>query len=347
MTPDLGGSRGLTITPRMSRPARLTVIAVAVVVILLLIDTAAWWLVTSRMMAEAAAWQQARIAAGYRVTAGPPTRAGWPLRGELAVPGVTIATDAPGAQEAAWQTTEARLVYTPWRPNQVTIVLNGPQTLRFGTAPPVTLQVQNLDLVVPLDELGAAGGLVATARHIQLPLPGGSLDIDAVWLRLSPTDMRVSLSAIRLPVPAGPLGITINSLEVQASSTVTLPPQRDPAVAATAWRDAGGQLLVNEFVLSWGPLDVHGTGKFGLDTTLQPNGSGALRITGYAQAIEALVRSGAVTQNNARVATTLLGLVSHPGSGGVPQADLPFTLRDGLLSTGAVPVMRVPRLALP
>ena len=331
----------------MSRSARLSAIVAALVLLLLAIDTAAWWLATSRMAAEVAAWQQARIAAGYTVTAGEPSRAGWPLRAELVITGITIATGRSGSQDVAWQTSAAQLVYAPWHPSQVTIVLDGPQTLQFATARPITLQLQNLDLVVPLDQLGQADSVVATARHVQLPLPAGSLGIDAIWLKLSSSDLHASLSAITLPVTASPFGITIGSLDVQASSTVPLPSQPDPALAATAWRDAGGQLLVREFVVNWGPLDIHGTGTFGLDAALQPNGRGTVRVTGYGQAIDSLARSGTITQNNARVASTLLGLVSHPASGGAPQAELPFTLRDGLLSTGSIPVMRFPPLALP
>ena len=100
-------------------------------------------------------------------------------------------------------------------------------------------------------------------------------------------------------------------------------------------------------MLGWGPLDVRGSGSFGLDRALQPTGRGSLRITGFKQAIDALIRAGIVTANNGRVASTLLSLVSRPGSDGVPEAELPFSLQDGLLVSGAIPLLKLPPLALP
>ena len=332
----------------MSRPLRVSGFVGAAVLILLALDTAAWWLLTSRLQDEATAWQQDRIAAGYTVTAGAPSRGGWPLRAVLTLPDVAVATGAPATANAiAWRTGEVRLVYAPWRPTEASVLLDGAQTLQFGTAPAVTLQVENLDLVLPLSAVGQANGFVAMARHLQMPLPTGRLGVDALWLELAPAAFHLSLSSVTLPDPGLPLGVTVNALEVQAHSTIPLPQQRDPAAAAAAWRDAGGQLVVSAATLQWGPLDVHGTASVALDQALQPVGNGSLHITGYAQAVDALARAGIISRNNAKVAGTLLGLLSHQGSDGVPQADLPFTLHDGLVMAGAIPLMKLPTLAWP
>ena len=332
----------------MSRSYRLPIIAGTIVVALLAADMAAWWLLTSRLMAEAAAWQQARADRGYRVTAGPPVRAGWPLRAVIRLPQVGIATGDPGsAALVAWRSDEARLVYTPWQPTQVTIVLDGPQILQLGLAPAVTVAVETLDLIVPLDPTGQAAGFSATARRLRLPLPAGQASVDAAALSVGPADLRLSLSALTLPSPDLPLGVTIGVLDLHARSTVPLPDQRDPAEAAAAWRDAGGQCVVDDLVLGWGPLDIHGSGTFGLDRALQPAGNATVRMTGFGQAIDALARSGLMPRNTATVVSTLLGLMSRPGPQGVAEAELPFTLANGLLSTGAIPLTKLPRLALP
>ncbi len=332
----------------MRRSLRLPVIAAAAVLILLALDTGAWWLLTSRLQAEAAAWQQDRIAAGYTVTAGTPIRGGWPFRAVLTLPDVLVATASPGTADAVtWRTGEVRLVYAPWRPAEASVVLDGAQTLQFAAAPAITVQVENLDLVVPLGTLGQANGFVAQGRHLQVPLPTGRLGIDSLWLELAPAAFHVSLSSMTLPDPGLPLGVTVNVLELQAHSTTPLPEERNPATAAAAWRDAGGQLVVSEATLEWGPLDIHGTASLGLDRALQPVGSGTVHVTGYAQAADAMARSGIMTRNNAKVATTLLGLMSHPGDNGVPQADLPFMIHDGLVMAGAIPLMRLPAVAWP
>jgi hypothetical protein len=332
----------------MNRLLRLGLIAAIAVATLLVIDTVAWWLVTSRMQSEAAAWQQARIAAGYEVTAGAPVRAGWPLRAEVILPAVGIATGTSGSPDrVAWQAGEARLVYAPWSPAQVTLVIDGPQTIQFGTHPAIAVGVQSLGVVVPLNAAGQADGVVVVARQLQCPLPNGTAGIDSLWVKLSAAELHISLSAITLPGKALPFGLTIGSVDLHARSTIPLSPVQDPAAAAAAWRDSGGQLVISEFALGWGPLDVHGTAMLSLDRALQPVGNGTIRMTGYTPATEALVRDGMITRNDARVARTLLGLLSHTGEDGVPQADLPFSLRDGLLSTGAIPLIKLPPLALP
>ena len=106
-------------------------------------------------------------------------------------------------------------------------------------------------------------------------------------------------------------------------------------------------MIVSAAALQWGPLDVRGTASFALDQSLQPVGNGTVHITGYAKAVDALARAGIITRNNAKVAATLLGLMSHQGSDGVPQADLPFTVHDGLVMAGAIPLLKLPALALP
>lgn len=333
----------------MSRLARRSLLSLAVAAILILVvDTVGWWLLTSRLEAEAAAWRQARVEAGYIVTADQPRRAGWPLRAVLAFPDVGVATGRAGNPDAiAWKTDEVRLVYRPWRPSEVTVGLAGTQTVQLGAAPSTTLQLDVLDLVVPLDQTGQAAGFVAMARRLQLPLPSGRLTVEVLWLQVGLADIHLSVSALTLPEPGLPLGVTVNSVDLQARSTVPLPPERQPMAAAAAWRDAGGQVVVDAASVEWGPLDVHATAVLSLDKSLQPVGSGTVRLTGYNQAIEALVRSGLVTRNNARVAGTLLGLMSHDGGNGTPQADLPFSLRDGVLMSGAIPLLRLPPLVLP
>ena len=70
-------------------------------------------------------------------------------------------------------------------------------------------------------------------------------------------------------------------------------------------------------------------------------------MTGFAEVTDALARSGAISRNDARVATTLLGLMARPGAGNVAEADLPFTLKDRTLSVGAIPVLKLRTLAVP
>ena len=221
----------------MSRKTSLVIGLGLLAGILLAADGGGWWFVTSRMEAEAAAWQHAQAAQGWVVQAGTPVRSGWPLRGELVLPGVTLATGTPGQRDAiAWQTDQVRLVYEPWHPAMMSVVLDGQQTIRYGTEPPVNLDVERLDVNVPLDRSGQAQGVAMAATGVSVPLPGGPLRIRSLSLLVRTAD---------------------------------------------------------------------------------------------------------------RGASTLLGLMSRPGASDVAEAVLPVTLRDRTLSVGAIPLLRLPALALP
>ena len=323
-------------------------VALAAVAIVLTIDGVIWWLATARIATEVATWEQARRAEGNVVLTGPQSRAGWPFQAELILPMVTLATDTPGQPDAAaWQADKVRIVYSPWHPTTVDVLVDGKQTIRFGGAPPVALVVDPLDAHIPLDASGQAQGVVIRARAIAVPLAGGPVRIDALSVRVRQDDAFVSATAATLPGRSLPFGGTIQSLDLHARFTGPIPALRDPAAALAAWRDGGQRLLVDDLALRWGPLDVRGHASLGLDQALQPEGSGNIQLTGYAEVIEALARSGAVTRNDARVATTLLSLMARPGAGETAEADLPLTLKDRTLSVGAIPLLRLPALAVP
>lgn len=332
----------------MSRTARVTVLLASLALLLVAADTVAWWVLTGRMLQAFADWQQLRVAEGVAVMTGPPARAGWPFWAEVILPDVTLATDAIGQPDAlGWQTAQLRLVYAPWHPAQVDMQLDGPQTLRFGSARPVMLTTAQVRAHLPLDASGQAQGVVITGRGLSLPLPGGLVGIDALTLRLRPTDVFLSATDATLPGRSLPFGGTIASLDLHIRFPAALPPWRDPASVLAAWRKNGQRVLVDDLALRWGPLDVRGSASLGLDAAMQPEGSGTVKLTGFMEGVEALARSGAITRNDARVAATLLGLVARPGAGEGAEADLPWTLQDRTLSVGAIPLLRIPALAVP
>jgi hypothetical protein len=327
---------------------RRLLLPASIVAVIILAHTGAWWWLTNRMEAETEAWQAARRAEGYVVSAGVPARGGWPLRAEVSLPDVTLATGQPGAADAlAWQVPALRLVFTPWQPTDITVEIDGTQSVRAGAAPPLVVNAEQSTILIPLTEAGQAAGAVMRAHGISLLLPGGAVEAGQLWLTLRPAEMQLSLSTLTLPIRNLPFGGSIASLYLHARSSVPLPPQRDLAAALAAWRAAGGQLSLDDVSLRWGPLDAGGNAQLGLDGAMQPAGSGTLHLTGYAEAIEALVRAGTITRNDARVIGTLLGLMSRSEAGKPPEVTLPVTLRDRTLATGAIPLLRLPALDLP
>ena len=157
------------------------------------------------------------------------------------------------------------------------------------------------------------------------------------------------MTAERLAIPGTtlPFDGAIDSLSARLHVTMPILLLPDPAQTATAWMHAGGRLIVDQATLHWGSLDARGTGSGGLDATLQPFATGTLHLTGYAEAIDALARAGTITGNDARVATTLLGLLARPVADGPLAVDMPLTLQGGKLSMGMVPLLRLPTLVWP
>ena len=330
---------------------RVVVVAMLAAAAVLGIDTVGWWWITRRIEQEVAVWQQDRRAEGMAVSAGQPSRAGWPLKAELLLPAVTVASVHTGQSDnLAWQAEQVRLVFAPWRPTKLDVLVDGRQTVSVGVMPPVNITADRLDLTVPLSLSGQAQGFMVTGQNIALPLERGPVSVDRLSVRLRADDVFISLTGAALPGRSLPFGGAVRSLDIHARSTGALPPLQDPAAGLTLWRDQGSRLLLDDLALVWGPLDVHGHASLGLDAALQPEGSGEVQMTGFVEVTEALARSGAISRNDARVASTLLGLLAKPGAGGPGRAaevDLPLTLRDRTLSAGAIPLMRIPALAWP
>ena len=332
----------------MSSKSRLSIIVAGVVALVLAVDTAAWWFVTDRMQVEVAAWRQARIAEGAVVALGTPQRSGWPFEAVLTLPTVTLATDTPGQADAiAWRSEQVHLVYAPWQPETLNLMVDGSQALRFGEAAPVAVSVGQLDAHIPLNLAGQAQGIVVAARELSVPTPRGSIRLGSVSVRLRQTDAFVSATDATLPGWSLPFGGTIASLDFHARASGPIPDLRDLSAALTAWRDHGQTLAIDDLALHWGPLDVRGHASLRLDAAMQPEGSAAVQLTGFTEVLEALARSGAITRNDERVASTLLSLMARPGASDVAEADLPLTLKDRTLSVGMIPLLRVPPVFLP
>lgn len=319
----------------MKRPALLA--ALCAILILVLADTAIWWVVTGRMAGAALAWERARQAEGYTVMARPPARQGWPLRAGLLIPAVTLATDTPGQPDAAvWQAGDVRLVLSPADPGVMSVLLEGPETVQLGAAPPVPISAALLDVAIPLDGSGAR-----LAAH-SLMLGGASVRT----LTVQVAGLAVDVTAEGIVLGSTPLGL-VDQAHLTASTSAPLPPLRDPASAARAWRDAGGVLTISQVAATAGTLDVSGSATMQLDQALQPSGSGTMRIAGFKEASDTLAKAGVLTRSQAQVAVTLLTLLARPGPGGALVAELPLRLDGGVFSAANMPLARLPALAVP
>ncbi len=332
---------------RSLHPVTRTVLFVglAVLMVLLAVDTAAWLWLTRRMAADAAAWKAARVAEGYVVDCLSPVRGGWPLRAEVTVPNLSLATSAAPAS-VRWQADRVVLRYSLLHPTVLLIALEGQQHVRFGAAAPVDVTARQLGVLVTL---GHAGHAVVTVegRDVVLPLPAGPLEVGRLSAQFDGMGGTVAARAVRSPGVTLPLGGVIDSVGLTAHSSVPVLPGRDLVQMAAAWRDAGGHLTVDHAALRWGALNAEGSALFSLDPVLQPRGSARLRLSGFTAASDSLARAGALARNQAMVANTVLSLMARAEPGGATTVAVPLTLDDGQLTMGAIPLARVPAVAWP
>jgi hypothetical protein len=77
-------------------------------------------------------------------------------------------------------------------------------------------------------------------------------------------------------------------------------------------------------------------------------GAGTLRLTGAAEALEALSEAGLVGRRAAGTARAVLPLLSRPNAEtGVPEIEVPVTLEDRTLTFARIPVLRLAPLRWP
>jgi hypothetical protein len=317
----------------MTLSRRAGLVIVLAVMCLFLADTAAWFWATGRMATEWDAWRNQMAARGVMVQAGPPVPGGWPFAAELILPEVAI-----NGGVAAWRAGPVRLDLSPLHPTTLAIDVGGPQTIRLDGLPPVTVTARGMTAAIPLTN---PGQINFEGHSIATTLAGGTVEISVLAGRLDPAGLQIAASQLTLPNAGLPFGGAIERASARVRLLGKLPSAADiphPAVAATDWARAGGQLIVDEATLVWGPLDAQGHFTAGLDPALQPNGNGTLHMSGYHAAIDALVRAGTIGRNAAKVATTVLDMMATSTDPAV--VDIPLTLRGGTVAMGAIPLVR-------
>lgn len=315
---------------------------VAVLAALGAIDYGAWYWTTGRMVTGWDQWRAEAAAQGMEVQSAPPVRTGWPLAADLLLGAVTVDGGIAG-----WRADIVRLNVSPLHPATLGIVVEGEQSLRLNGLPPIAVTARGMGASVPLMD---PEGMTFEGHSITAHLGAGVVEIGVLAGRIDPGGVAVALSRLTVPAAGLPFGGMIDRAAAHFRLTVSLvqagagAPQ-EPAAAAAAWARAGGQLIVDDVALVWGALDVQGRLTAGLDAALQPAGSGALHMTGYHDAIEALVRAGTISRNAARVVTTVLDMMATSTNPAI--VDVPLSLKDGSLAMGAIPLLRIPPITWP
>ena len=158
-------------------------------------------------------------------------------------------------------------------------------------------------------------------------------------IRLSVDAERISF---RQPPPAYiPTPVTRVAIDLALRGAIgwRLP----PGEAQAQWRDGGGTLDVPRVLFNSPPLVIAGDGTLALDSTDRPIGALTMRVQGYAEAIDAMIKAGQLTPRDAIGIRVALGLLSRAdGTSGSRRAHIPVTLQDGRMTAGGFSIGRLP-----
>ncbi len=324
---------------------------------------ALWHVMASQLESGFATWVQVRRAQGWRVEHAPPVRGGWPLSATLALGALRVegaASTIPGGFALASDRVVLRV--SPPRLERLVVEFGGSGRLRLG-ASEFPFAADSLVAVLPLERDTPPNSAEVSAERLRIGTPAGALELMRGTLGLagssSATEAEAALTlaleaeGVDLPaVPAGRAGTAfgrrIASLAADLSVTGPVPPGRQPAARAEAWRDGGGTMELRALTLRWGPVGAAVAATLALDETLQPMGAGTLRVTGAVEALDALAEAGLVGRRAAATARAVLPLLARPSAEtGAPEVEVPLTLEDRTLALARIPVLRLAPLEWP
>ncbi len=329
----------------------------SLVILLVLIGggVTAYWYVACRQLADGfTAWTQAQ-APVWRFSNGPLSFEGWPARAILLVPELRITGGAayvPGGLN--WRAGDVRLVLPLLHPGTLDVLAEGEQRIgsALGVGRPYTAALTRLRL--PLRPAGSRVELRVEQLRAGGEMSAGViqalLTFDSAAAKAQPAiDATVSAQTIALPPAVDwPLGSRIAHVAFTGSLEGPLPPPRDLTDDARAWRDGGGAVSVRQLALRWGPLDASISAQVTLDAAMQPIATGQAVITSYAQLLDGLAARHVIGNDAALAAKAVLSLLAEtPPGGGPSEVQVPFGVRDRLLSVHGIPLAKLPALQWP
>ncbi len=322
----------------------------AILLLLLLVPPVAWLVAERRLSAGLDAWIADRTADGWVVRHGPATRSGFPLQAGLVLTDIALArARGPLAGGLGWTAATLELVLRPLSPSTLLLRPDGAQQLRLGMLPPLELESHDARIAVPLAASPDAR-ITATASALRLAGAGttaaaGTLSLDLTLHSAARRgEAAVRFAATDASVSGLPGALSSLALDGAIEGAVGDPNDASPAVLASAWRDHGGRLVLQDIAARWGGLAATGSATLSLDAALQPRATGTVRLSGYADGLDRLAAAGTIGQGTARATKAVLGLMAQHDDDGSASVELPLRWQDGVLLAGRIPLLRTPPL---
>lgn len=339
----------------------------ATLIVIALAWTGGWFWIADKLRADIEAFADAQRADGVVLD--------WM---DLRVSGYPIRFDTTfQSPSASWPTPERDIAWTG-ADTAIRPFVEGPGVVSFRAPGEHLITVSeaglNLQLVADADDLqgrlsfdnnGDVTGLRGRAAPLALTIDDGpAVQLAAAafdWERrngktpsddIHPDGIGDSLSLILdqidlAQLPLGPgvtqtLGTTIEKFAGQIDLRGPLEPESISSENLARWRDAGGTLEVESLTLDWGPLRIAGDGTLTVDQALQPVGAFAARVSGLDLLLDLLEERGQIRSQQAAIARIALAVLTRrPADGGPPEASVPVTIQNQVLSIGPVPLIKL------
>jgi hypothetical protein len=324
------------------KPWRFAILIIVVVLVAAGAYAGYWFVAANSLQAGLEKWAAARRAQGYTLQWGRESVDGFPLRFRIALDDASIARGNSYHIAVPEIAGEA----SPWDVMRwhVTAPRGGTGTAQGMAADivakslsgDVTLGGDATDIDVSILELTGAGATAGQlTAHITLPRQAPRSDRDLALAAM------VRLYHLVLPKPVTALGDTIENVTADFKIMGGLP-QGDWRQALAAWRDAGGNVEIDQANLQWGALHLEANGTLALDRDMQPIAALSASIVDHAALIDAAVAAGILPKKNSTLVKLVLNLLAKRDPDGQTRLTAPVTVQNGRLTIGRVEIGKLP-----
>lgn len=349
--PNLTGIDEHVVESPFKNRRNIALTAVVFLVIAGVVYTTWWYWLASEVRQRVDAWADAMRLDGREAGYSKLLIEGYPGALVIRIAGIDAADPDGG-----WRVRVPALnaVMAPWAIDRIEGAVTGPVTLDLTKgAAPGRYSISAEGNAVRLDR--ESGGRIRTDVYAltvmreDVPDPLKAENVTATFIRGSnPVYGRGTVEARAVDLPPemhSAFGGDIAGVKITAEATGAELPEGVSAGALRRWAGDGGAVDVKSLEVHHGVLGLTGEGTMALDGDLQPIGAFTASISGFNDAVDALVEAGAARPQDGALAKVVLGVLAKTPPGGGPKVvSLPLSLQDRRLSVGPVPLVTFKRI---
>lgn len=315
---------------------------VLAIVVVLLIYTVYWFVARGQIERYVTEWQAEQVAAGYQIEHGDVRIGGYPYRFSVATDGLVVrAPESEGGWRLALDRFEANALpydFQHWivslgdslelsRNGQGLAFMAEQARFSFSGESGVTQRIGASIDVLEIAAIGSGVPPVTAAGRVRLSAATNESGELAVQAQLED----VTLAADQIdPILSRSFGDRITLL--QADFSVSEWPALAQSANLSTWSEASGEYTLRAFNIDWGRLDLEAEGQLSLDRQLRPTGRISLRLLDPEAIVDAMIETGAVSQQNAGAMRLVAQSAPRSDSG----TSIPLSFRNGGVYFGPV-----------